>query len=743
MIKSNDPLGGARRALAAGQVAQALDIVEARIRAAPQDAAALHLKGLILFRRGSMSAGEAALQSAARQAPQNATVLGDLGRIQAAQGAFSDAAASFRRAIAIDPRALAEREDLGTALCCLEQFDEGAREYEAVLRQAPGRAVTMLRLARVRVRQNQAEEARRLAREAMRIEPRLAGKAIFMMGQAAMIEERHEEAERDFTRAIEAGEDSAELLLWRARARHRQDKLELAFADAQAAAKRPGGSGEAELLAARIAAKRGDISTAAALGKAAVASRPTSFRTRWIAANLLAPVLDHESDVAIERRHWREAIGAAAADLRLDNPERINEAVTAVQEVTNFHLHYRGVENRSEQELYGGVLTRVAAARWPDLAERPRRTGRPRAGGRRPRVGFLSAFLNEHTIWKIWSGWITDSSAAIEKYVYYPARREDPGFTDMVRAAADHWRQETDIARLAATIAADQLDVLIYLDHGMVLELQLLAALPLAPVQANALGHPITSGMASFTHALSSARMEPADGERHYSEALVRLSGSGSRYGWAKLARQIENAPPPPAERDASRVRFLCAQNLSKYLPQHDGLLASIAAALPAAEFHFLGENTGRVERLQGRLARAFAALGLDAENHLRFHGYLKPAGFFRLNLDCDVFLDTVLWSGNNTAHEATACGLPIVTWPGPEMRGRHSFALLSMMGMEETIAGSADEYVDLAVALGRNPEHRRHLRQEIERRRPAIYDDPAPIADLERFIFEQVEGRD
>ncbi|MGH6938354.1 tetratricopeptide repeat protein [Hypericibacter sp.] len=738
-----NPLLTAQQALAAGRLADAANLIEARLRTAPQDAATLHLKGLLEFKRGYGAAAVATLEMASRRAPQNVVIFGDLGRVQAAQGAFSDAAASFRRALAIDPAALSEREDLGTALCCLEQLEEGAREYEAVLRRAPKRAGTMLRLARVRVQQNRSEEATKLAKEAMRIEPRAAGKANFMLGQAAMNEARYADAERDFTRAIDAGETSAETLIWRARARFRQENLEPAFADAQAAAKRPGSGGEAELLAARIAAQRGDIAAAVALGKAAVALKPASFRTRWFAANLLAPVLEREADVEPERARWREAVTAFAADLRLDTPERINEAAAAAQETSNFHLHYRGVENRREQELYGGVLTRIAAARWPALAQRPERDGSPRAGGRRPRVGFISAYFHEHSIWKTHSAWITASSREIEKYVYYAGRRDEAGYTDLVRAAADHWRHELNPAKLAPLIADDRLDVLIYLDHGMVLDLQLVAALPLAPVQANGLGHPITSGMPSFSHALTSARMEPADGDRHYSEKLVRLSGSASAYGWARLARQLEATPPAREERDPSRVRFLCAQNLSKYLPQHDLLLARIAAELPAAEFHFLGENAGRIERLRQRLGLAFASLGLDPARHLRFHGTLRPAGFFRLNLDSDVFLDGILWSGNNTAHEAIACGLPIVTWPGPEMRGRHALAFLGMMGLEETVAADADGYVALAVALGRDAEHRRHLRGKIEARRTAVYDDPGPIADLERFVTEQAETRD
>ncbi|MFZ5790243.1 MAG: tetratricopeptide repeat protein [Pseudomonadota bacterium] len=737
-----DPLAGARAAFAAGRFAEALKLAEARLAATGgADGTALHLKGLALFRLGDGLGAIAALDQAARRAPANPAILGDLGRMHAAQGAFAQAADCFRRALAIDPEALAEREDLGTALCCLERFDEGAAEYEAVLKRAPRRAGTLLRLARVRIQQGRMPEAERLAAEAVRIEPRAAAKAALLLGQAALAQGRYGEAEGHYGRALQAGESAAEALMGRARARMRQEALGAALADATAARSHPGGSPEAELLAARIAAQRGDIATAAGLGKAALALRPRSFRTRWIAAHLLAPILEDESEIAPERARWRTEVEAIEADLRLDTPERINEAVAAVQEVSNFHLHYRGLDTLAEQALYGRVLTRVARARWPDLAQRPRHPGHPRSGGKRPRVGFLSAYLHQHSIWKTHSAWITQSSAGFEKFVYYAGRREEAGYTDAVRAAADHWRREADIARLAPLIAADALDVLIYLDHGMAMELQLLAALPLAPVQANGLGHPITSGLPSFTHALTSARMEPADGDRHYSERLVRFSGSAACYAWARLAKRLEGLDPPAG--DHGRVRFLCAQHLSKYLPQHDRLLALIAAELPQAEFHFVGSNEGVIGRLEARLARAFAALGLDAQNHVRFHGPLMPPDYFRLNLGCDVFLDGVMWSGNNTTHEAIACGLPVVTWPGPEMRGRHAAALLAMMGLEDTVARDLDHYVELAVALGREPERRRHLRAETEARRAAIYDDPAPIADLDRFIREQVEARD
>lgn len=44
------------------------------------------------------------------------------------------------------------------------------------------------------------------------------------------------------------------------------------------------------------------------------------------------------------------------------------------------------------------------------------------------------------------------------------------------------------------------------------------------------------------------------------------------------------------------------------------------------------------------------------------------------------------------------------MTWPGRMMRGRHSLAILRLMGIADTVAGSADEYVEIAVRLARIP---------------------------------------
>jgi len=54
---------------------------------------------------------------------------------------------------------------------------------------------------------------------------------------------------------------------------------------------------------------------------------------------------------------------------------------------------------------------------------------------------------------------------------------------------------------------------------------------------------------------------------------------------------------------------------------------------------------------------------------------------------------------------------------------------------MDALVADSDDAYVELAVALTRDSERRDELRDEIVRRREALFGDPAPVRALERFL--------
>jgi predicted O-linked N-acetylglucosamine transferase (SPINDLY family) len=101
------------------------------------------------------------------------------------------------------------------------------------------------------------------------------------------------------------------------------------------------------------------------------------------------------------------------------------------------------------------------------------------------------------------------------------------------------------------------------------------------------------------------------------------------------------------------------------------------------------------------------------------------------------VFLDTIGFSGFNTAMQAVECGLPIVTREGRFLRGRLASGILKRMGLPELVAQSEEDYVTLAVKLARDTEYREHIRSRIAASRHLLFEDVAPIRALEAFLVE------
>ena len=134
-------------------------------------------------------------------------------------------------------------------------------------------------------------------------------------------------------------------------------------------------------------------------------------------------------------------------------------------------------------------------------------------------------------------------------------------------------------------------------------------------------------------------------------------------------------------------------------------------------------------------MSRAFQGRGLDAKDTCTIHPKMSLAEFLEFTARADVFLDTIGWSGGNTTLETVALDVPVVTLPGPMMRSRHSYAILKMMGVEETIARDIDGYVDIAVRLGTDAAWRHEIVGKMRTNKKHVYNDDQAIRGLEDFL--------
>jgi predicted O-linked N-acetylglucosamine transferase (SPINDLY family) len=458
---------------------------------------------------------------------------------------------------------------------------------------------------------------------------------------------------------------------------------------------------------------------------------PDDPRLKMLEA-LSLPILYRSTDeIQYYRRRFSQGLAALSAGLSLETPVERRRALRGVAAYVNFYLGYQGCDDRQLQQEYGKLAHRIVTANFPDWAQ-PVPT--LRLGGRL-RIGYISAFFRNHSVSKNHLGWLREHDRSeFEVYAYYLGEETD-AITEEVRGCTTRFHQVPSIEDACRAIRSDSLHVAVFLDVGMNGCMTQLAALRLVPIQCVTWGHPVTSGLPTIGYFLSSVLMEPPDGPDHYSERLITLPGIGISFRKPVIPKALLGKKRSDYGLREDAVVYLCCQSISKYLPEHDDVFSGIAKRLSRSQFVFLAPNDFLADDFRRRLERALVAVGLAAEDHCVFLPEQDQFSYWNLNLVSDVFLDSLEWSGGVTTLEAIACGLPVVTLPGRFMRGRHSYGILTQLGVTDTIARDKASYVDIAVRLGSDPAWRAEILERMRMGQARLYSDTECVRSLESFV--------
>ena len=422
----------------------------------------------------------------------------------------------------------------------------------------------------------------------------------------------------------------------------------------------------------------------------------------------------------------------------LETAEQIDNAVDGIGALSPFFLPYLGNDSNSLQSKYGAWVCSVMAAKYPQYSQ-------PvplRKSGGRIKIGIISNYFHKHSHWKIAiKGWIEQIDRnRFSIHCFHTGQIRDD-ITEYAASIADSFLQNSDIDKMIAEVYGHNLDVIIHSGIGMDTNTLKLAGLSLAPVQCTSWGHPLTTGMPTVDYFISSYLMEPPGGDRHYTEKLIRLPNLSIYCTPAEPVNRALADFAVPGERPGD-VIILCCQNLLKYLPGYDHVFTDIALRSEKSRFVFIECHVAELTaRFRDRLEKAFQDQGLSMAEHVSFVPPLGDSDYAALNYRADIFLDSIGWSGGNTTLESLPFDKPIVSFPGKFMRGRHTYAILKRMGVEETIASSVEEYVSIAVRLANDSVWRAEMSARIAGSKSRIYQDHECIKALEIFLL-QVSGR-
>lgn len=489
------------------------------------------------------------------------------------------------------------------------------------------------------------------------------------------------------------------------------------------------------LLLGETLAEKGEIALAQDQFQQVLHQDPSRLRARWLAQFYLPILYDSEAEITTWRSRYTTGLQTLKDTLRLETPTQQHLALQALGSRPNFYLGYQGQDDLDLQRQYGELVCRIMQTYYPNQKTAPWPTHS------RIRVGYISHYLCRNTCGRLFMGWIsTYPREHFEVYAYHFGPESDP-ITQYYQEHCDRFHHlPNDLNTIIQQVVADQLHILVFLDIGIHSRSTQLAGLRLAPIQCVAWAQPITTGLPTIDYFLSSHLMEPENGESHYSEHLIRLPHIGIYY-------EKPSVPDPVYSREVYHLPtevciYLSCQSLFKYLPHYDFLYPAIAQACPHARFLFVSHYSQQVsDQFQRRLDKAFQSYGITGSDYYQLLPRQSWEGFMHLHLMSDVYLDTIGWSGGNTTLEAIACGLPVVTYPGSFMRGRHSYGILRQLGVTETIAQTLEDYIRIAIQLGQDPNYRQQIRQRIQAGHKALYQDLSCVEALYAFFQKAVEA--
>ena len=713
-----------------GRLAEAERLYAAILALRPDHVDALQMLGTIKLGRGELSEALGLVAAALRARPNSPQLFLNHGVVLDALKRHGEAIASFDQALKLRSKYAEALNNRGCALAALGRNDEALEDYRKALAIKPSYPEAHYNRGNALRELDRHDEALKSLERALALKPDYAA-AHDARGSVLEASRRFAEALACYERAIAIRPDFAEAhnnrgSVLRSLNRHGEA---LTCLD-HALAIRPQYP-QALYNRGRVLQDLNCHEDAVASFERAVSLDPSYARARLAACFAELPVLyKHDSEILRQRAAYARRLSALCDEVESG---RMNGDLSgAIGSDQPFYLAYQGHDDRELQSLYGSLVCRVMADRYPPAALAP-----PPAAGSPVRVGIVSSFFRMHSNWKIpIKGWISQLDRRRFQIFGYHTDTLRDAETDAAAAlchrfveaplSLDRWRQE---------ILADAPHVLIYPAVGMDQLAAQLAAQRLAAVQCNSWGHPDTSGFPTLDYYLSSDLMEPPQAAEHYSEQLARLPN---------LSIYYEPLDEPPVScargelglRTSARV-YWCGQSLYKYLPQFDQVFPRIAREVGDCQFVFIRHRGAApvTDMFHERLEQAFAAFGLKASDYCVTLPQLSSTRFAACIGQCDVVLDSIGWSGCNSILESLAHDLPVVTLTGALMRGRHSTAILTMMGVTETITETVEGYVSAAVRLARDGAWHAKLKGQIAANKHLLYRDRECISALEEFL--------
>ncbi|MEH1933144.1 MAG: glycosyltransferase [Nostoc sp.] len=308
-----------------------------------------------------------------------------------------------------------------------------------------------------------------------------------------------------------------------------------------------------------------------------------------------------------------------------------------------------------------------------------------------------------------------------------------------------------DLTEQVNIIRADDIDILFIASNVTALTNQicLLSMHRLARIQVTSGGSVVTTGMRHIDYYISGTLTDPSGtAEQQYQEKLVKLEGTAHCFSYGneedKVIVKSERQSLGIAD-DA--VIFISGANYFKIIPELIDTWAKIIFGVPNSVLVLLpfGPNWSDIypkKAFVNHLKKVFSKHGITADRLIVLDPQPIPnrqevKAYFGI---ADVYLDSFPFAGTTSLIEPLQVNLPVIARQGTSFRSAMGAAMVQALDVPDLVADSEESYIQLAIALGNNPELRQQKSAQVKEKmqgNPSFLDSRAYSAKIGSLFQE------
>ena len=392
---------------------------------------------------------------------------------------------------------------------------------------------------------------------------------------------------------------------------------------------------------------------------------------------------------------------------------------------TNYELSYDGYDNLDINKKLNKIYKKI----YPEVNNYKVKTFQK---NEKIKIGFISQFFTDHTIMKLFKGFIYKLNKEIFDVFVLHSDQTRPGilFNEINESIVLHGHKNIilpkEFHKKLDSIQELGLDIIFYPDIHMSTNLYYFTLYRLAKHQITSWGHPETTGNNEIDYFLSSKLLETNGYEERYSEKVLLSNYLPMYFYEPKVLNKLKN------EELNIKNHYSCPQSLFKMHPSFDEVIRKILIKDKKAKITFIKD---REEILSKMLHERLNKIIPGEIDRVIFIDRLTPKEFINHCGRSSVLLDPFWFGAGNTFHESMYYGTPTVTKPTSYLKSRIVSGAYKQMEINNApVFNNIDEYVEQCIDFANNDilDLKMHYKEQAYKN---LFENEKAIKDIEKIF--------